>query len=892
MAPDRRPSAVSAMVGRQLGPYTITSILGVGGMGEVYRARDTKLDRNVAIKILPRVFTGDTDRLARFEREARLLASLNHPHIGAIYGLETIDGSPALVLELVEGETLAERIAGGPLPVAEARTIAVQIAEALEAAHERGIVHRDLKPANIKITPAGIVKVLDFGLAKAASGDDAGPDLTHSPTVTMGGTRGGVVLGTAAYMSPEQARGRVVDKRTDIWAFGCVLFELITGRSAFVGETVSDTIAKILEREPDWRALARRAPVDVQRIVRRCLEKDPKQRLRDIGEARIGLTRQGEDDGPAREDQPAAWTWRRRAVALTASAAGVAAALAMGAWYGSRSPASSRAPVIQFALAPPPGTRFAISFETTFLALSPDGSQVTLVARPVDGLSRIWLRPLSAVEARPLAGTEGASSAFWSPDGRSLAFFAGNQLKRIDLSGGSPVTICEVPEHIGLFGTWGQGGQILFASVEGTAIFMVSTNGGTPTALVKPDRTERQVRVHWPWFLPDGKRFIYLTRMQDGSGRITLGEPGATPRALLSAVSNAQWVDPDYLVFVREGTLLGQRVDLASGRPVGEAFSIAEPVGYFFSTGTGSFTTSRNGMLAYQSKGNLTRLMWVDRAGTEHEPVGPVGFHQNLRISPDGKSVVFNRREPRLGTGDMWVTDLARGVETRLTSDPGSESAFAWFPTNRALVFAADRGGPPHLFRKDLQTGKEDELTPVSTYQEPLDVSPDGQWIAFERRTDRGTNDIDKLPLAGGGKPSPLLDSRFDEIDLRFSPDGRSIAFVSDESGRYEVYVAPFPFTGAKTRVSTGGAVQPRWSRDGRELFYQTFDQHLVAVSVRTTPVLELGSPTPLFSFDGRRAWSNFDVSLDGKRFLAITRQLFADEQPLSVVLNWTAIKH
>jgi hypothetical protein len=534
MAPDGRQSTGSAMVGRQLGFYTITSILGVGGMGEVYQARDTTLDRDVAIKILPRVFMGDSDRLGRFEREARLLASLNHPHIGAIYGLETIDGSPALVLELVEGETLAERMAGGPLPVAEARAIAAQIAEALEAAHERGIVHRDLKPANIKITPAGVVKVLDFGLAKAAGGDDSGPDLTHSPTVTMDVTRHGVVLGTAAYMSPEQARGKVVDKRTDIWAFGCVLFEMLTGRSVFAGETLSDTIARILEREPDWRALTERAPGGMQRLVRRCLEKDPKQRLRDVGDARIDLTRQAEEAGPERETPAADWTWKQRLAALTASAAVVAVALAMGA-------------------------------------------------------------------------------------------------------------------------------------------------------------------------------------------------------------------------------------------------------------------------------------------------------------------------------------------------------------------FAADRGGPPHLFRKDLQTGKEDELTPVSTYQEPLDVSPDGQWVVFERRTDRGTNDIDKLPVAGGGKPSPLLDSRFDEIDLRFSPDGRSIAFVSDESGRYEVYVAPFPFTGAKTRVSAGGARQPRWSRDGRELFYQTFDRHLVAVPVKATPTLELGSPAPLFSFEGRLAWVNFDVAPDGKRFLAITRLLFADEQPLSVVLNWTA---
>jgi len=875
--------------GARVGPYEVTGSLGAGGMGEVYRARDAKLARDVAIKILPRTFTNDVDRLGRFEREARLLASLNHPHIGAIYGLETIDGTPALILELVEGDTLAERIIRGPLPAAEARAIAAQIADALEAAHERGIVHRDLKPANIKITPSGVVKVLDFGLAKAATGDDGGPDLTHSPTVTMDGTRDGVVLGTAAYMSPEQARGKVVDKRSDVWSFGCVLFETLTGRSAFAGETLSDTIAKILEREPDWRALPDRTPPALERLLRRCLEKDPKQRLRDIGEARIGLARQGEEAGPARENQPAAWTWRQRAAAIAVSAAVVATAVATGAWYESRPSALVRATLVQFILPPPPGTRFAVSLETAFLALSPDGSQIALVARPSDGPGRIWLRPMSAAEARPLAGTEGASSAFWSPDGRSLAFFAGNQLKRIDLSGGSPVTICEVPENIGLFGTWGAGGQILFASVEGTAIFSVSTNGGTPAALVTPDRALKQSRAHWPWFLPDGKRFLYLTRMQDGSGQITLGERGAPPRAILSAVSNPQWVDPDYLVFVREGTLLGQRVDLASGRAVGEAFSIAEPVSYFFSTAMASFTTSRNGMLAYQSRGSLNRLAWVDRAGTELGPVGPAGLYQRLRISPDGKSVVFDRGEPRMGTGYMWVTDLERGVETRLTSDPGSEGGAAWLPTGHAVVFQADRGGPPHLFRKDLLTGKEDELTPVATFQEPLDISPDGQWAAFQRRTDRGTNDIDKLPLAGG-KPSPLLDSRFDEADLRFSPDGRSIAFVSDESGRYEVYVAPFPFTGAKTRVSAGGAYQPRWSRDGRELFYQSFDRHLVAVAVRAaTPTLELGSPAPLFSFDGRLGWANFDVAPDGKRFLAITRVLFANEQPLSVVLNWTA---
>jgi eukaryotic-like serine/threonine-protein kinase len=892
------PNGISlgVRIGQALGPYVISQQIGEGGMGEVYRARDTKLGRDVAIKILPHAFTADPDRLARFEREARLLASLNHPHIGAIYGVEALDGVPALVLELVEGETLADKLsgeeAGGEgLPIPETLAIARQIAEALDAAHERGIIHRDLKPANIKITPAGIVKVLDFGLAKVVAGDGSRPELSQTPTLTDGGTRDGMILGTAAYMSPEQARGQAVDKRTDIWAFGCVLYELLTGRPAFARATMSDTIAAVLTHEPDWGVLPRSTPPYLSRLLKRCLEKNPTRRQRDIGDARVELA-SGESPAVDREP-PRSWHGRAVTAAGVAVVAIAAAAFALGVFLRPQpSPLAQLTPV-RFSVFPPPGTMFFHNVATTFLALAPDGSQLAFVARAPQDPRRIWLRPISGLEARVVPGTDGATSAFWSPDGRSLAFFAGDKLKRIDLHGGTAVPVCDVPANVS-FGTWSSGGAILFASFVGDAIFSVSSAGGIPEAIVTADRSRGETVV-WPSFLPDGKRFLYLSQRPNSTGQLMLGERGRAPRPIVSAVSNVQWVDPDYLVFAQEGVLVAQRFDQASGQIVGAPVSIAEPVDRFLSSGMAMFTTSRTGTIAYQSHANVEQLVWVDRTGKGVGTVGAPGNYLNVRLSPDGGTVLFERTKAGIGTWDLWTTHLARGVETRLTSDPGSEAYPVWLPDGRAILFAVGRSGGLNLARKRLDTAIEDELLPEGTQQRrPIDVSPDGHTLLFTERTARGNLNIFTLPLAGPATPSALFRSRFNETDPRFSPDGRAMAFTSDESGQFEVYVAPFPPTGGKAPVSSGIAPGSdlqqgaRWSHDSRVLFYVSADRRLMAVPVRTTPMPEVGKPAPLFALQGR-TWVDFAVAADSKRFLAVVPQAFAGEQPLTVILNWTA---
>jgi len=875
------------LVGRRLGPYVIQSPLGVGGMGEVYRARDTTLGRDVAIKVLPAVFAADPERLRRLKGEARLLAALNHPHIGAIYGFEEADGLHGLVLELVEGPTLAERLGQAEgLPIDEALAIARQVAEALDAAHEKGIVHRDLKPANIKLTPGGVVKVLDFGLAKVALA--VTPDSWSSPTLGKGETREGTILGTVAYMSPEQARGQAVDKRMDVWAFGCVLFEMLAGRAPFTAETLADTLAAIVEREPSWSALPDTTPSGVSRLLRRCLEKDPRRRLRDIADAQDDLTRAGDADVITKRGVFASSGTGRAHAALSALsiAAVIAASVAAGFWLRQRPSSDAHSTPVRFSVPPPQGGEFVGDPGRAYLALSPDGSQLAFIAAEPAGDRRIWLRAISAIDARPLSGTEGANSLFWSPDGRSVAFFAGNKLKRLDLPQGAAVPVCDALD-IALSGTWGAG-EILFASVEGDAIFSVSALGGAPAALVKADRS-RGERVSWPWFLPDGRRFLYLSRLGDGSGQLTLGERGRTPRPVLRAMSSVQWVDPDYLVFVREGTLVGQRFDLASERIVGEPFFIAEPVDYFLSSARATFATSRNGNLAYQSHQDIARLVWSDRNGTRIGDVGTPGDYRSVRISPDGRTLLFARTQPGVGTPDLWTLDIRRGVETRLTSDPGSESKGVWLADGHGVVFLADRGGLPHLFRKSLLTGAEDELLPVGQRQIPDEVSPDGRTLAFSQGTARGKFDLLTLSLPTPGAPSVLAGSRFNERGLRFSPDGRAVVFLSDESGRDEGYAAPFPAMVPKTRISTAGARQAQWSPAGRELLHLTNEGGMVSVPVRTEPSLELGTPATLFVLPERPRWGEFAVSRDGKRFLSIVFDVLGGEQPVTVVLDWPA---
>jgi Tol biopolymer transport system component len=890
-------NAQGTLIGRQVGAYRVASLLGVGGMGEVYRARDMKLGRDVAIKVLPAMFTADRDRLLRFEREARLLAALNHPHIGAIYGLEDADGIRALVLELVEGHTLAERLAQrsarNALSISEALAIARQIADALDAAHEKGIVHRDLKPANIKITPDGVVKVLDFGLAKLAQASDSSlqsPDLSNAPTMSGGGTREGMLLGTVAYMSPEQARGKPVDKRTDIWAFGCVVYEMFAGKSPFPGDTIPDTIAAILEREPDWKALPPTTPANVRRLLAACLEKDTKRRLRDIADAASGLVVDG--SAPALVDMGTdlrrSWTTSRVVLAAVAVAA-FAGLIVVGMRVFPRQTAVPPPTPIRFSLLPPEGGSFFGSYETIGLAFSPDGSQLGFTASDRLGATRVWMRSLASLDARPLAGTEGATSLFWSPDGRSIGFFAAGKLKRLNISDGVSVAVCDVPTVVGLFGTWGTDGQALFASIEGQAIFRVSMSGGTPVQMVTPDPSRSETRVLWPWFLPDGRRFLYLAQLRNTEGHLMLAESGKPPREISVVASNVQYVDPGYLVFAREGALMGQRFDAVSGAVTGEPFAIAESVNYNISTFRAMFATSQSGAGAYQSHRDVYQLVWFDRGGRELGAVGLGGDLDNPRISPEGRRALFARTQPAIGSHDTWIVDLDRGVETRLTSDPTSENNGLWLRDGRSVLFALARGGPPHIVRRDLTTGQDEEMLPQGTLQGPEDVSPDGKFLVFTERTTGGENDLWTLTLTGSRIRSPLIQSPFDQIEARFSPDGRFFVFQSDESGRGEIYVMPFPVTGAKVRVSTQGGRLPRWSRDGGELFYLSADSHLVSVTVKTTPSLQIGTPAPLFEFQVGKLWRDFDVAIDGKRFLAIIPESLARNQPLTVVSNWMA---
>jgi Tol biopolymer transport system component/predicted Ser/Thr protein kinase len=879
--------------GTRLGPYEILSPLGAGGMGEVYKARDTRLDRAVAVKVLPSHMSSSPEARRRLEREAKTISKLSHPHICALYDVGHQDGTDFLVMELLEGETLSDRLARGPLPPEQTVRCGIEIADALDRAHRQGIVHRDLKPGNVMLTNSG-VKLLDFGLAKAFAplfpGSEANGLLTVSTPVDL--TREGAVVGTFQYMAPEQVEGKAADPRSDIFAFGVVLYEMATGRRAFTGSSRAALAAAILASEPPSMASVQPLiPSALERLIRVCLAKDPERRWQtahDIGLQLAAMGESGSWTGARVEPLPArrVTRWTPWAVAV------VAGAVALGALLRPSVRPDTVPLAIRFSVPPPPGGAFLLSYvETVTLALTPDGSQIGFIAWDPAGGTRVWLRPLAAVEARPLAGTEGATSLFWSPDGRSIAFFADGKLKRLDLPGGAALPLCDVPEGIGLYGSWGSDGQILFAPVDGEAIFRVATTGGTPTAVIKPDASRGETGVKWPWFLPDGRRFFYVAGASDWSRRLMLAEPGKPPRPVMPIASNVQWVEPDYLVYVRDGTIVGQHLDLSNGRLVGDPFSIAEPVNYFFHTGRVEFSTSRNGILAYQSHSNRARLVWVDRSGREIATVGASADFVRMNLSPDGREVAVDRGDPRPGTFHLWAYDLERSVETRLTSGRGNEFGPVWLPDGSAVVYSgADTSGTAHLFSKDLATGAEKELLPRTEFQLASDVSPDGRFVAFLQRGQHGGNtDLWTLPLAGERKPLPLIRSPFNEAGARFSPDGRYVAYASDESGSDEAYVAPFPTTGAKTRVSTGGGRLPHWSRDGHELFYLSDDGHLVSAPVRLAQSLEIGTPMPLFALRENTSWTDFDVSPDGKKFLAIVPEVVGDAQPLTVVMNWTA---
>jgi Tol biopolymer transport system component len=680
-------------------------------MGEVYRARDARLGRDVAIKALPGALTGEPDRVARFEREAQILASLNHPHIAALYGLEEAGGSRFLVLELVEGDTLARRLEAGPIPMMEALTIARQVADALHAAHDKGIIHRDLKPANIALTRGGDAKVLDFGLAKALDLETAG-DVSSSPTITAG-TRAGVVLGTAAYMSPEQARGKPLEKRTDIWSFGSVLFEMLAGRRPFSGETMSDTIAAMLERAPDWQLLPRSTPARIHWLPRRCLEKDPKRRLHDIADARIEIDDTLSENPAEAGNAPvvagdgAGHISTRERVAWLMAALGVAAVIALLVLgRGGRERGSPETPRTYTASIVPEGVRLSAVSPPARFALSPDGRRIAMVAADASGRSMLWVRPLHSRVAQPLAGTEGATFPFWSPDSRFIGFLSENKLRTIDASGGQVQTLCDA--SFGSTGAWNRDDVILFTPQGSSPLYRVSASGGTPARATALDAANGENQQSYPFFLPDGRHFLYFVVGSKSGGvayarGIYLGALGsdAPGRLLVEGGSNAKYAD-GHLVFIRDGALLAQPFDPNRFELADRTKPLAERV-QTSTTGateaTGAFTVSETGLLAYQTSSLVrSQLAWFDRAGNQIAQLGEQAEYSDVALSPDDSRVVVSMVDPAVGTRDLWVFDAVRGTRDRFTFDPGDDFGPNWLrPAGDRIVFSSRRQGSVHL---------------------------------------------------------------------------------------------------------------------------------------------------------------------------------------------------
>jgi eukaryotic-like serine/threonine-protein kinase len=851
-------------------------------MGDVYRARDTRLGREVAIKVLGDRGHDRPEYVARFEREARAVAELSHPNIAALHDVGRHEEIEFLVLELVGGETLAARLMKGPLPIEAVCRLGAQIASALAAAHARGIVHRDLKPSNIMLTPDG-VKLLDFGLARRfelGPGDTAAVDLTGEFTAT------GTILGTVPYMAPEQIEGGPIDARTDLFALGSVLWEMATGRRAFDAPTDPARMAAILGAEPPPIASVRPGtPPALDRLVRECLRKDPARRWQSSWDAALVLESLAGDPAAS----PALGGPKRRPWLQWATLAAAATAVLLWAWQATTPSGGPPTGVesVRFTLEPPDGGGFAYYAETNFLSVSPDGRRIAYTAYDADG-TRIWLRDLGSVTAQPLRGTEGAAGHAWSPDGRSLAFFVGGRIQRLDLPDGTPVTLAETASRSGHYLSWGTNESILFGRVQGDTIFRVSAGGGAPEAVVVSDTTRGVNRVGFPKWLPDGERFLYLVRGAGDDGALMLASATGAADTIMLAESMVEYAEPGVLAFVRDGVLMAQRFDPRRGRVSGSPVAVADGVRYFLSTGVGSFATSAGATLVYQTGGDRQRLAWFDRSGLETGGVGIEADYVGLAISPDGKQLLIDRADPRITTRDVLLFDLERGVASPITTSRFTEAFGTWVPGQDFVLYSISRGGPPYMVRRDLGSGTETRLLRRGGFQQPTSVSADGQTVLFSLREAGGSFEIWSVRLDGEGSPSPLVQTSGDDVDGRFSRDGRWVAFLSNESGRSELYLTPFPGPGARVRVSPDGARAVRWSHATGELIWLTPDRRVVVARVQTDP-LRIEATTTLFTLPPGMVWTNFDLTPDGQRLLAVIPVSVANVQPVTVVTNWTA---
>ncbi len=872
----------------RLGPYEIVGLIGVGGMGEVYRARDTRLQRNVAIKVLPPEYGDDPERIRRLEQEALATASLNHPNILAVFDIGVHEGTPFIVSELLEGETLRDALAQGPLPTRKAIDCGVEIARGLAAAHERGVLHRDLKPENIFITSDRRVKILDFGLAKLVQSQ--GQDLTA--TLAGPSTHPGVVMGTVGYMSPEQVRGQSLDHRSDIFAFGVVAYEMFSGKRAFQRASAIETLNAILKDDlPEVSASGAQIAPALDRIILRCLEKNPVDRFQSARDLAFAIESSTSFSGSEAVTAAGAGRgtrgWQRHgwlAAGVMALACLAAVSTAVTSWRR----AESDAPVVRFPATLPESATFYWDVETHNLSVSPDGRRLAFVAMS-DGQRRVWVRPLDALVAQAVPGTEGAYSPFWSPDSRYIAFFADGKIKRIEPSGKSLHTIGELPGEIDASGTWGRNGVILFSQQFGErwGIYRVPASGGTPAAV---DVGQAALYSAWVHFLPDGQHYLMyrLSEQDPSSSGVYVASLGSkdTTRVLATPVTRVEYA-AGYLLYAREGSLLAQRFDEKNLKTSGEPVTIVGSLPYFDKTGWSDFSVSESGVLAYPEF-PTTRLMWVDRAGREIGPVTAVGAYGAARLSPDEQKIALTTLDSRGGSGDVWVHDLARGTATRFAAGPADDGGGAWSPDGRRLVYFSCCEGTSTLYIKSVGEAGKGQAPLAPGFQSPNDWSPDGQFILFMMNQPTTRADLWVLPIDQGGKPYALLKTPSHESAARFSPDGRWIAYVSNETGRNEVYVLTFDRPQEKWLVSVSGGSLPAWRHDTKELFFVAADGSMMAVPIKPGATFDYGSPTRLFR---NVAIVNdvFDVSADGQKFLVNRSAAAAQAAPFVVVVNWTA---